>query len=183
MIHHLAVATKNIVKAHHFYTEVMGFSLVKAVKRQAPGGGWTKHVFYDMGDGSLFALWDLHGMANDIPPESWKAGLSTGLGLPGWINHIAFEVEDEVDLQRRRQRWLDNGYHVTDVDHDFIRSSYTFDPDGTMVEWTYRTRSLDQSDLDEAIEIMRDDTPATDPDYEMEVTRSTVKKSFPERIL
>ena len=182
MIHHLAIATKNIVKAHHFYTEVMGFALVKAVKRQAPGGGWTKHVFYDMGDGMLFALWDLRGMSEQIDPASWNAGLSTGLGLPGWINHVAFEAEDEEDLQRRRQRWLNNGYHVTDVDHDFIRSCYTFDPDGTMVEWTYRTRALDQGDVDEAFTLMRDDTPADEPDYEMEVTKSTVKKRFPEQV-
>ena len=62
MIHHLAIASKDIAKAHHFYTEVMGFKLVKAVKRQAPGGGWTKHLFYDMGGGALFALWDLKGL-------------------------------------------------------------------------------------------------------------------------
>ncbi len=181
MIHHLALATKDIVKAHHFYTQAMGFSLVKAVKRQAPGGGWTKHVFYDMGDGLLFALWDLRGMSEQLP-ASWSAALSVGMGLPGWINHVAFEVKDEEDLQRCKQRWLEHGYHVTLVDHDFIRSIYTFDPDGTMVEWTYRTRELDNADADEAIILMRDDTPAEEPDYEMEVTRSTVKKSFPETV-
>ncbi len=62
MIHHLAIAVKDVDRSHHFYTEVMGFRLVKAVKRKAPGGGWTKHIFYDMGSGKLFAIWDLRGL-------------------------------------------------------------------------------------------------------------------------
>lgn len=177
MIHHLALATRHFAKAHAFYTDAMGFTLVKAVKRQAPGGGWTKHVFYDMGDGSLFALWDLQGLSPDqFAREDWSAGLSSGMGLPAWINHVAFEAADEPDLQRRRQRWLDNGFHVTDVDHDFIKSTYTIDPDGTMVEWTFRTRALNAEDAAEARAILEDDTPATEADYEVAVTRSPVKK-------
>ena len=63
MIHHLAITPKNFPASHKFYTEVMGFTLVKIVKRHAMGGekaGWTKHVFYDTGKGSYFVLWDLH---------------------------------------------------------------------------------------------------------------------------
>ena len=178
MIHHLAVATKDIREAHHFYTEVMGFALVKAVKRKAPGGGGTKHLFYDMGDGALFALWDLRGLEGDtLPPDAWRSGLSTGLGLPGWVNHIAFEAADAADFERRKARWLENGYHVSEVDHDFIRSAYTFDPDGTMVEWTYRTAALTEADRIEAEAILADDSPATIADYNGTFTRSERPKS------
>lgn len=180
MIHHLAIATADMPRAHHFYTECMGFELVKAVKRKAPGGGWTKHVFYDMGSGGLFALWDLRGLedAGQLKP-GWSAALSAGMNLPTWVNHIAFEASDAEDFERKYQRWLDNGYHVSIVDHDFIRSAYTFDPDGTMVEWTYRTMPLTESDKIEAAAILADDTPATEEEYEGYVIRSTVKKSGP----
>jgi catechol 2,3-dioxygenase-like lactoylglutathione lyase family enzyme len=184
VIHHLAVATKDIAKAHHFYTEVMGFALVKAVKRKAPGGGWTKHLFYDMGDGSLFALWDLRGLERNgvLDPQDWRGGLSVGAGLPNWINHIAFEATDADDFERRVQHWLRHGYHVSMVDHDFIRSAYTIDPDGTMVEWTHRTQPLTAQDRLEAAAILADDSPATEPDYEGTFTRSTAKKSQPEAV-
>jgi len=180
MIHHVALATKNIRRAHHFYTQAMGFRLVKAVKRQAPGGGWTKHLFYDMGSGALFALWDLRGLEGiQLEPGAWRSGMSTGLGLPGWVNHIAFEAKDLDAVERHKQLWLDHGYHVSAVDHGFIHSIYTFDPDGTMVEWACRLRSLSAADSEEALSILEDDSPATAPDYEGTVTRSTVPKWKP----
>lgn len=173
MIHHLAIAVKDFDTSHYFYTQVMGFKLVAAVKRQAPGGGWTKHVFYDMGSGKLFAIWDLKGIEGiQIQPDEWRSSISKGLGLPGWINHIAFECNSEEELQSRKQRWLDHGYHVSEVDHDFIRSIYTYDPDGNFVEWTYDTRPLNADDLKEAEEILVDNTPATESDYEGTFTRS-----------
>jgi catechol 2,3-dioxygenase-like lactoylglutathione lyase family enzyme len=181
MIHHIALATKDIRISHHFYTNAMGFRLVKVVKRKAPGGGWTKHVFYDMGDGSLFALWDLRGLeGNVLDPASWRAALSSGLGLPSWVNHIAFEAQGEEDFERHRKLWLNHGYHVSEVDHEFIRSIYTLDPDGTMVEWTYRLRPLAAADWSEAAELLADDSPATIADYEGTFTRSAAKKWKPD---
>ena len=178
MIHHIALATKDIAQAHHFYSEVMGFTLVKAVKRKAPTGGWTKHIFYDTGDGSLFAIWDLRGLEGDkLRPDSWRAGLSTAMGLPNWVNHIAFEAKDAEDFSRRTRRWLDHGYHVSEVDHDFITSAYTIDPDGTMVEWTYRTEALTEADRVEAEAILRDDSPATEEDYQGSFTKAVAPKS------
>jgi catechol 2,3-dioxygenase-like lactoylglutathione lyase family enzyme len=176
MIHHIAVATKNIAEAHFFYTEVMGFRLVKAVKRKAPTGGWTKHLFYDMGSGALFALWDLRGLES-TEAGGWRAGLSVGAGLPNWVNHIAFEAQSAEDYERRKRRWLDHGYHVSEVDHEFIRSAYTLDPDGTMVEWTYRTRALTESDRQEATAILADDSPATEEEYAGTFIRASVAKS------
>lgn len=166
MIHHLAITPKDFKKSHEFYTEVMGFSLVKIVKREAMGGtkaGWTKHVFYDTGKGSYFVLWDLH--LNDLKDEDWKAPISTGLGLPWWINHIAFEVADLDELEEKKQKWLATGNKVSEVVHEFITSIYTKDPDGNMVEFTCNTRPLTDADRDEAHRLLADDTPASLPDY------------------
>ena len=177
MIHHMAIAVKDFAASHHFYSEIMGFKLVAAVKKQADGGGWTKHVFYDMGHGKQFALWDLRGIEGvQLDADQLRAPISTGLGLPNWVNHVAFECDGEEDLQAKRQRWLDHGYSVSLVDHEFIRSIYTFDPDGNMVEWTYDTRPLNEDDLARAEEILADDSPATEPSYEVEFTRSTATK-------
>jgi catechol 2,3-dioxygenase-like lactoylglutathione lyase family enzyme len=166
MIHHVAITPADFKVSMKFYTDVMGFPLVKAVKRQAMGGekaGWTKHVFFDTGHGSLLALWDLH--LADLQPDAWKASISEGLGLPWWINHLAFSVDSLDALEQRKQHWLSHGQKVSEVDHDFIRSIYTRDPDGNLVEFTVDTRALDESDRIEAEEILADDSPATEPDY------------------
>lgn len=169
MIHHLAITPKNFDVSHKFYTEVMGFELVKIVKRQAMGGakaGWTKHVFYETakGSGSYFVLWDLHLNGVDVP-EDWDPSISVGLGLPWWINHIAFEVKDLDELETKKQHWLANGQKVSEVVHEFITSIYTKDPDGNMVEFTTNTRPLTEEDKVEALTLLADDNPATDPDY------------------
>ena len=172
-VHHLAVAVKDVQKAHEFYTEAMGFELVKVVKRQTPEGGWTKHIFYDIGDGTLFAIWDLAGIEGVvIEADAWKGGMSTGVGLPYWVNHVAFQVEDREALEQKKQQWLDYGKNVVEVDHEFIVSIYTKDPDGTLVEWTYATRALTAEDRDEALRLLADDTPATEPDYEGTIFKS-----------
>lgn len=172
-VHHLAVAVKDVAASHRFYTEAMGFELVKVVKRQSPEGGWTKHIFYDIGDGTLFAIWDLQGIEGvQLEPDEWNGGLSTGVGLPYWVNHYAFECADRDSLEQRRQRWLDYGKNVVEVDHEFILSIYTKDPDGTLVEWTLPTRTLTDADRAEAEALLADDSPATEPDYEGTIFRS-----------
>ena len=171
--HHVAIAVKDADRAHKFYTEAMGFTLVKIVKRQTPEGGWTKHIFYDTGDGELFAIWDLRGLEGEVVNDAdWQGGLSTGAGLPYWINHIAFDSKDIGGLEMAMQRWLDLGYHVTEVKHEFIHSIYTRDPDGTLVEFTYDTQPLGPADIVEAHELLVDNTPATEPDYEGSLHRS-----------
>ncbi len=165
-IHHVAISPKDFDASHRFYTEAMGFPVVAAVKRQAMGGataGWTKHVFYDTGDGGWLALWDLH--LTDLNDDEWRAPISTGLGLPWWINHLAFGVADLDALEERKQHWLATGLKVSEVDHDFIRSIYTRDPDGNLVEFTTTTRALDEADRIAALEILADDEPSLIPDY------------------
>ena len=80
--HHVAIATSNLDAAHRFYTEAMGFRLVHVEAGDAPeGDAWFRHVFYDTGDGSLLALFDLHGdryVGMDL-------AISRGLGLPNWV--------------------------------------------------------------------------------------------------
>ena len=93
--HHVAVATRDLDATRTFYTEAMGFPLVKV--EAAPTleqTGWARHVFFDTGDGELFAVWDLH---DDTIPE-FDPALSRGLGLPTWVNHIAFAAASLDDL-------------------------------------------------------------------------------------
>src|ERR1700730_4824742 len=179
-VHHLAVAVKDVAKSHDFYTNAMGFKLAKVVKRQTPDGGWTKHIFYDIGDGTLFAIWDLRGIEGIVVEATdWRGGMSTGCGLPYWVNHVAFQCADREALEHKKQRWLDCGKNVVEVDHELIVSIYKKDPDGTFVEWTYTTRELTDADRKEAERLLADDSPATEPDYQGTIFKSPLREAAP----
>lgn len=177
--HHVAISVKNAKQAHAFYSQAMGFKLVKVIKRlRGDQGGWARHLFYDTGDGEMLALWDLKAMdGKGIDDTSWVGGMSHGCNLPTWTNHIAFNCKDKAGLNAAKQRLLDHGYHVSEMEHPFIHSIYTFDPDGTMVEFCFDTQPMRQADIDEALALLQDDTPPTEhnDDYEERdggVTRS-----------
>ncbi len=153
--HHVAIATKDLAATHRFYTEAMGFELVKVEAAPTPEQGWARHLFYDTGDGEMFAVWDLH-----VPSlEGYGTEISTGLGLPPWVNHIAFNSPDLDDLKVRLERWIDQGLECVRIDHGWCTSIYTNDPNGVTVEFCSSTRELTAADRAEALELLH----ATEP--------------------
>lgn len=152
--HHVALATNDVAATHHFYTEAMGFTLVKASIGPTPEGGWAKHVFYETGGNGLIAFWDLHGDYGDV-----KGAMSRDVGLPEWVNHLAFHAPDNDSIDAAMARWLDLGLDVVDIDHDFCRSVYTTDPNGTMVEWCCDTRAFTEAELEHANRMIHSDKP------------------------
>jgi catechol 2,3-dioxygenase-like lactoylglutathione lyase family enzyme len=142
--HHVAIATNDLAATHRFYTEIMGFRLVHAEAAANPEQtGWARHLFYDTGNGECLAVWDLH--IDEIPV--FDPAISTGLGLPPWVNHIAFAADDIDALDQHRQRLVEHGYDVLELDHGWCRSIYVNDPGGTTVEFCCTTSP---SALDEA---------------------------------
>ena len=143
--HHVALATRDLAATHRFYTEAMGFTLVKAVVAPTDGpGGWAKHVFYDTGGDGLIAFWDLH----DERFDGFDPRISEGLGLPAVGEPPRLRRRDLTDLEARREHWLDMGIDVVEVDHGFCVSIYATDPNGILVEWCTDTRPLTEADRD-----------------------------------
>src|SRR3954452_6970288 len=139
--HHVALATRDLDATHRFYTEVMGFTVAKAVVAPTPTGGWARHVFYDTGDGML-AVWAVH----DPKMVDFDPAISTGLGLEPWGNHLAFAARDVDDITARRVRWLDEGYDVVEVDHGCCVSISANLPNGILVEWCTDTQPYTEAD-------------------------------------
>ena len=73
-IHHIAITTRDLSATHAFYTDVMGFELVRVDAAPTPeaaygdGNGWARHCFYDTGNGQCLAVWDLHD-AEHLPTD------------------------------------------------------------------------------------------------------------------
>ena len=156
-VHHLAFATRDTDANHRFYTEAMGFELVK-VEVANMGGGWAKHLFYSTGPArdQMIAFWELHDPGL---PDDWSADISRGQGLPPGVNHLAFSAADLDDLARHRERWLAAGHDVMEIDHDWCVSIYTEDPNGILVEFCTLTRDFSAEDRAEALRLLADPQP------------------------
>lgn len=138
-LHHVAFACKDLMETHRFYQDLLGFTLVHAEVDQADNGGWFRHVFYDLGDGSCVAFFDLHGMGE---PDELRTEISTGLGLPSWVNHLAVRA-DRVRVDDVRDRLADAGVPVEmELDHGWCQSLYVTDPNGILIELTVDTPGL-----------------------------------------
>jgi catechol 2,3-dioxygenase-like lactoylglutathione lyase family enzyme len=156
--HHVAVAIRDLEASHRFYTQAMGFELVKVDVVPIGKDGWARHLFYDTGNGEMLALWDLH----DEDLGQFDPGISTGLGLPVFVNHIAFVATGQDDLGAKSDRWLAHGQDVVRVDHGWCESIYATDPNGTLVEFCLTTKPLDAADRLAAEELLAVDQPTVD---------------------
>jgi catechol 2,3-dioxygenase-like lactoylglutathione lyase family enzyme len=154
--HHVAIVTRDLDASHRFYTEAMGFELVQVDVIPFLEDGWARHLFYDTGNGELIALWDLHSAEiGDFDPA-----ISTGLGLPNFINHIAFGADDLDDLDDRKDRLVAHGHDVARIDHGWCTSIYANDPSGNMVEFCTTTGALTDDNRHEAQRLLLEASPA-----------------------
>lgn len=161
-ISHIALAVKDIHATHAFYTEAMGFSLVKTevVPKEQ---GFARHLFYSTGSDvdQLIAFWDF---SNVEGIGELKTDIGRDLGLDRGTNHLAFQADDVDDLARRRDRLRANGHDVLEIDHGWIHSIYTEDPDGIMVEFATLTKPFTEADAVEALELLNATDPEPSPD-------------------
>jgi catechol 2,3-dioxygenase-like lactoylglutathione lyase family enzyme len=154
--HHTAFATRDLQATHKFYSEAMGFELVKVVAAPTPDGGWAKHLFFETGTDEYIAFWDLH---DDTLPATWSPAISTSQGLPIWVNHLAFRATDLADIEARKQRWLAHGHTVSEIDHGWCTSIYAVDPNGILVEFCTTTQAMTAKDREEARRLLADPNP------------------------
>jgi catechol 2,3-dioxygenase-like lactoylglutathione lyase family enzyme len=157
--HHLAITTRDMPATHTFYAEAMGFRLVRVEKAQMGPNKWAKHFFYDTGDGSMIAFWDIR----DAALKDYQTSISAGLGLPNWSNHIAFGAASMDDLNRKRERLVNAGYPVTEIDHNWCTSIYAMDPNGIMVEFCVTTHAFDVGDSERALAAVYSDQLRDEP--------------------
>lgn len=130
-LHHVAYACRDIDATHHFYEDLMGFKLIETEVSEGPKGGYLRHTFYDLGDGSCIAFFDLHGVGER---EGWSSAISTGNGLPVWVNHIAFRATEEQQEAVRARMTAEGIEPLMEIDHEWCYSLYYLDPNDIMVE-------------------------------------------------
>ena len=133
--HHVAFACKDIEATVRFYDELLGFPLVHT-EIQGNEDHYMRHIFFDLGDGSSLAFFDLHNVGE---PEGFKTDISTGMDLPIWVNHFAFRA-DQARYDEVKATMAEAGIEpVMEQDHDWCQSVYFADPNGIMIEFCMDT--------------------------------------------
>ena len=130
-LHHFAYRCRDAEETRHFYEDILGLPLAHIIQEDhVPSTGEYcpyVHIFFEMGDGSFIAFFDLgDDLASDPSPNT-----------PSWVNHLALRVDSLEKVQQAKQRLEAAGIDVVGVtDHGFINSIYFFDPNGIRLELT-----------------------------------------------
>jgi glyoxylase I family protein len=137
-MHHVAYACRDIVETTIFYEELVGFPLVNT-EVSGTAENFLRHVFFDTGDGTCIAFFDVHGVGEQ---PDWRTDISTGNGLPVWVNHIAFRATAEDQSAVRNRMSAAGVTPLMELDHGWCQSLYYLDPNRIMIEFCRDTPGL-----------------------------------------
>ena len=127
-IHHMAMATGDIDGTIAFWRDLLGMRLVAGMGR--PG---YRHYFFEISPHDMITFFEWP----EIEPLAEK---DHGVPVQGAFafDHVAFEVLSKDDLWRLKHRLDGAGQWVSEViDHGFIYSIYTFDPNNIPIEFSW----------------------------------------------
>ena len=138
-IHHVAYRCKDAKETVEWYGEMLNMDFILAIAEDHVPSTHEPdpymHLFLDAGAGNILAFFEL--------PTKPKMGRDEN--TPEWVQHIAFEVEDEAALMSAKEEIEAKGIDVVGpTEHGIIRSIYFFDPNGHRLELTYRKGTDEQ---------------------------------------
>lgn len=146
-LHHFAWRCRDAEETRHFYQDILGLPLTHVIRAdRVPSTGEYcpyVHLFFNLGDGSSIAFFDLGDNQAAKPSPN----------TPAWVNHLALKVGSMESLERAKTRLRACGVEVLGVtDHGFVNSIYFFDPNGIRLELTVDTpeKQVSKSDLTRA---------------------------------
>jgi len=133
-VNHLAMATGNMDDTIRFWRDLLGMRMVAGMGQ--PG---YRHYFFEISDRDMIAFFEWPGIVPS--PEKEHGRPVSGSFM---FDHVSFGVENEDDLWALKDRLTATGIWVSEViNHGFIHSIYTFDPNGIPIEFSRPVENLD----------------------------------------
>lgn len=133
-INHLAMATGDMDQTIRFWRDLLGMRLVAGLGR--PG---YRHYFFEITRNDLIAFFEWPG----VEPVAEKDHGAPVKG-PFVFDHVSFGVESDDMLWELKDRLEAAQFWVSEVvDHGFIHSIYSFDPNGIPVEFSVNVAGTD----------------------------------------
>jgi len=144
---HIDLATKDMGATIDFYTNVLGFPVVRSDRIERETGGYSEHVFFDAGGGQMIAFAGAEHVPNRFPKDL-DTGINRGLGVPDGVYHFAFEAGSVEALHALKAELEQRGVKVRGVeDHEgWCKSIYFRDPNGLQMEYCHVVRELTEDD-------------------------------------
>ena len=171
-INHLAMVTGDMNATIRFWRDLLGMRLVAGL-----GNSGYRHYFFEITEHDMIAFFEWPDIQKG-PDKDHGAPIKGAVVF----DHISFEVKDDDDLWELKDKLEAAGFWVSEiVDHGFIHSLYTFDPNNIAIEFSapvagvdlrLNPRMIDKSASDIALEGSEPQTNAWPA-----VTRSTSQKN------
>ena len=133
-INHLAMATGDMDRTIRFWRDLLGMRLVAGLGQQG-----YRHYFFQISENDLLAFFEWP----EVEPIARK---DHGRPVKGSFvfDHVSFGVETEDELWELVDKLQAAGFHVSDmIDHGFIHSIYTHDPNGIAIEFSHNIEGID----------------------------------------
>lgn len=133
-IHHLAFVTASLDRTIRYWRDLLGLEM--RARLGAPG---YRQYFFAAGERTLIAFFEWTG-AEPMPEKDHGAPLRGPIDF----DHVALELAGMEDLFELRDRLAAAGFWVSEaMDHGFVRSIYSFDPNGVPVEFSVTVPGAD----------------------------------------
>jgi catechol 2,3-dioxygenase-like lactoylglutathione lyase family enzyme len=127
-VNHLAMVTGDMDSTIRYWRDLLGMRLIAGLGE--PG---YRHYFFEISENDMVAFFEWP----DVSPIEEK---EHGRRVSGRVafDHVSFGVESKEMLLELKDRIDAAGYWVSEViDHGFIHSVYTFDPNGIPIEFSW----------------------------------------------
>lgn len=133
-INHLAMVTGDMDRTIRFWRDLLGMRLVAGL-----GSEGYRHYFFEISDRDMIAFFEWPAVEN-IPEKDHGVPVKG----PFAFDHISFGVASDDDLWVLKDRLEADELWVSEViDHGFIHSIYTFDPNHIPIEFSSPVAGVD----------------------------------------
>lgn len=133
-INHLAMATGDMDATIRFWRDLLGMRLVAGLGE--PG---YRHYFFEIDTNDMIAFFEW-SKVEPIPQKNHGHPVKG----PFAFDHVAFGVETQDDLWQLKDKLEAAGFDCSDViDHGFVHSIYSFDPNGIPIEFSWSVETID----------------------------------------
>jgi len=133
-VNHLAMATRDMDRTIRFWRDLLGLRLVAGLGR--PG---ARLYFFELSGQALIGFFEWPEV-EPVPEKDHGYPAQR----PFIFDHVALGVEAEDDLWELKDKLAAAGFWVSEVmDHGFIHSIYSFDPNGIPIEFSHPVAGVD----------------------------------------
>lgn len=133
-VHHLAFATHDMDATIRYWRDLLGLRLVAGI-----GGRRFRHYFFALSNTDMIAFFEWPDV--EKVPEKDHGMPVKG---PFCFDHLSLGVPDADTLWALKDRIATAGFWVSEVmDHGFIHSVYSFDPNHIPIEFSMPVPGVD----------------------------------------